>query len=703
MVRWAKDQGIRVGPGRGSAAGSLVNYLIRITAIDPIGYGLLFERFLNEYRTEMPDIDIDFQPERRHEVKEYLISKWGSDYVVDIAAFQSFGFKGVIKDCCRALGISYGEANIATRDIPEPAKLFGVTFEQLEGMIPSVANIFGKYPELKKHCYRLHEQMKGQSVHAAAVIVTNEPAIDLIPMMRTKDGGQATQWSERANAQLISPYGFLKIDMLVTDALDTQANCLKLIEERHGVKIDFEDPKQFPVTESPLKSDDKVVAAFASGANLGVFQFASRGIVNTLREVKPTNLEHIIAVNALFRPGPMDTIPEYVRRKNGLAGSLTIHPDVDEFTENTFGLMIYQEQVMQIFRALGKDVEPSAAAVFLKVVAKGVARDLDGKQKLKKYYDQFAEGCEEKGIPQSAYDETWSQILQMTTYAFNRSHAAGYALQAYQDMWLKQNYPLEFYACLLTTKSESDLIGPVIRESRLWGIKVLGPDINTSDVGFSVDGNAIRFGLLAVKNVGDAAISAIKPLRPFYSYEQFYNTVPKQKVNKRVKEALFDAGAFDTLGARDEWKLDADGTANVTLLDHKLSDAQKAKMEKAVLGHSVTAKADVELYKDLIAARTYTMEELESFDQETDVVVGGEIVNVKEHTTKKGDLMGFVDLSFGTDEFSCTLFTEKYADYQHFLVPGNAVMMAGTWDPERRSILIGTACTAAQLAADLKE
>lgn len=697
MVRWAKDQGIRVGPGRGSAAGSLVNYLIKITAIDPIGYGLLFERFLNEYRTEMPDIDIDFQHDRRDEVKAYLVSKWGSEYVVDIAAFQSFGFKGVIKDVCRALEISYGEAEHATKNIPEASKLFGVDFPQLEGMIPEVEAIFKKYPVLKKHCYRLYGQMKGQSLHAAAVIVTDKPAIDLIPMMRTKAGGMATQWSERANAQLISPYGFLKIDMLVTDALTTQANCIKLIKERHDVDIDFEDPNTFEAVESPLKVEQDVVKAFASGANLGIFQFGSRGIVGLLRDIKPTNLEHIIAANALYRPGALNVAFDYAKRKNGLQSWDLAHEAMREFVGTTYGFMIYQEQVMQIFRVLGKDVQSSAAAVFLKVVAKGIARDLDGKQKLQKYYDIFSEGCEEKGIPKESYDLVWDQILAMTTYAFNRSHAAGYALQAYQDMWLKKHYPLEFYSCLLST--ETDKVPEIIRESKIFGIKVLSPDINTSDVGFTIDGESIRFGLLAVKNVGDAAIQVINPNRPFVSYEDFYERVPKQKVNKNVKKSLLKSGAFDTLGGRDEWSLDDEAM----VVHSTLSIRQKAAGEKEVLGFSVSKKSEVDQYKDLIQERVYSPQELSDLEEETDVIVGGEITKTRIHTTISGNQMLFVDLAFGSDEYNTCFFKKQYQDYEEILVEGAAILVSGVWSPERQSVKADNVCTAAKLSEDLNK
>ena len=246
MVRWAKDQGIRVGAGRGSAAGSLVNYLSRITAIDPIGYDLIFERFLNEYRTELPDIDIDFQDDRRDEVKAYLKSKWGEDYVVDIGAFQSFGHKGVIQDVGRVLNLPYMELKKATDDIPQASKIFGVDLRDISNSIPSVGSLFEKYPELEKHCMRLFGQMKAQSKHAAAVVVTDRPAHDLIPMMRSKEEGMVTQWGERGNAQLISPNGFLKIDCLAVDELSVQQETIDLIKERHG------EPTQLPADFTEL-------------------------------------------------------------------------------------------------------------------------------------------------------------------------------------------------------------------------------------------------------------------------------------------------------------------------------------------------------------------------------------------------------------------------------------------------------------------
>jgi len=698
MVRWAKDQGIRVGPGRGSAVGCLINYLIRITAIDPIGYGLLFERFMNEYRPELPDIDIDFQDDRRDEVKDYLREKWGDEYVVDIAAFQSFGLRAVISDIARVLNVPYPHVRKAADTVPD--KTFGMSVADLEKQSKEVAAFFEKYPEVKKHAYRLHGQIKGLSKHAAAVIVTNQPAIDLIPMMRAKDGSLVTQWSERANGQLISPYGFLKIDALATDALTTQARAIKLIKERHGVDIDFEDIKQFPVMESPDFAEQDVVESFSNGALLGVFQFGnSAGIKALLRDIQPTHLNHIIACNALYRPGTLSNglAQEYAYRKNGKHWKL-IHDAVAPYLSETFGIMVFQEQVMQMYRALGKDVDPNESGIFLKVVSKGIARDLKGKERLQAYYEKFALGCSDLGIPKKAYDEVWSQILQMTTYAFNKSHATGYGFQAYQDKWLKEKWKLEEYSALLTTEStEFKKIPPFIREARNVGVAILPPDINTSDVGFTIDGNSVRFGLLAIKDVAGAAISHIKEYRPFVSYQDFFDRVPKAKVNKKVKKALYEAGAFDSLGGRTQWVLDEDAI----MQDGSLDISTRANLEIERLGVALSRDSDIVQYKEIIKDYSITAKELSDSPDGEEVAIGGEVLNVKEIKTKNGGLMAMAEIGFEQDDFKLTIWPEKYKQYQHLLGIGNAVMALGEWDSERQTTVVNNMCTVKQLAEEV--
>lgn len=683
MVRWAKDQGIRVGPGRGSAVGSLVNYLIRITAVDPIGYGLLFERFLNEHRTSLPDIDVDFQSDKRDLVKQYLHDKWGEDYVVNISAFQSFDFRGAIKDVSRVLNVPFGEVERATKRIPK--KTWEETWESLEGSIKELKEFFEKYPKVKTHAYRLHGQVKGQSEHAGAVIITNKPALDIIPMMRSKGGGMVTQWSERANAQLISPYGFLKIDCLATDSLTTQAETIKRIKENTGREIDLDNQEEFKFLVSPYESDSKVIDIFYSGHNLGIFQFGgSNDIIALLKKIKPENLEHIIAGNALNRPGTLanGVAFEYARRKNGDTFWKIPHESLREYLDTTYGFMIFQEQVMQVFRALAKDASGADADVFLKVVAKGIARDLEGKQKMQKYYDQFVAGCIEKEIDQRTYDEIWSQILEMSTYSFNKSHSSGYGVQAYQDAWLKAYYPLEFYASLLSSKMKASAdpqkkVTQVIKEANVVGIKILPPDINTSDIAFTIDGNSIRFGLQAIKFVGSAAIEEIEKNRPFESYEDFCERVQAKKANSRVKKALVAAGAFDSLGGRSE-----------------LTEEEKSIAEKEFIGFALSTTGS-EKFDNLIS------ETVSSYNG-SGQMLGGEITNIKEINTKKGDKMAFVGVDFGTENYSLTFFPEHYARFHHILSEGNHILALGEYDEERETTVVNNAISASQLELEIK-
>lgn len=691
MVRWAKDQGIRVGPGRGSAAGSLVNYLCRITSIDPIGYGLLFERFLNTYRTELPDIDIDFQDDRRDEVKQYLHDKYGDDYVVNVSSFQSFKPKAAINEVSRVLNIPNHEVRAATGVIPD--LLFEDDLESLEESYPVLKAFFKKYPQVKVHATRLEGQISRQSQHPAAVIITDRPAIDIIPMMRSKDGGMVTQWSERANAQLISPYGFLKIDCLSTDALTMQHLILEKIKERTGREIDFEDVQQFPVIESPYKSDPRVIENFTDGYNVGVFQFASNSIVGLLKHVKPDNLDHVIATNALHRPGTLvnGVAFEYGDRKNGKTYWKLPHQAIKPFVDSTFGFMVYQEQVMQIFRALALDASDADVADFLKVTAKGIARDLGGKQKLQTYYDQFAAGCDEKKIPKKAYDEIWQQILQMTTYSFNKSHSAGYSLQAYQDKWLKTYYPLEFYSSLLTVSMNSSgdsqkKVMKAIREANAVGVKILPPNINTSEEGFSIDGNAIRFGLQAIKYIGREAVEEIKAQRPFESYGDFYDKVEKKKLNKRAKKMLVAAGAFDDLGGRTDWILDEEAM----VIDGSVDEQEKATTEKELMGFSVSGNGNEEKYLKTLA-------EYVSDNMNGDVQIGGEVIGLREITDKNSKKMAFVNLSYNTIEHDVTFFSDAYAEHQHLLTEGNFILVVGHYDQEYKSTVAHKAISVAKL------
>lgn len=695
-VRWAKKNNIRVGAARGSAGGCLINYLIGIIALDPIGYDLLFERFLNEYRTELPDIDIDFQDDRRDEVRDYLVEKYGKDHVVDVASYQSFGLRSVVQDISRVLSIPFMEVKRATDSIPD--KTFGETIESLEQSVSELNSFFQKYPDVRSHAIRLQGQIKGHSRHAAAVIVTDKPAQDLIPMARAKDGGIVTQWTERANAQLLSPNGFLKIDLLSTDGLTIQQKCIELIKERHGVTVDFEDNQQFKVNESPDYAESQVIQFFGKGMNLGIFQFASSGIGGLLKEIKPTHLNHIIAANALYRPGTIANgmTREYAWRKNGKTWTLP-SDKIEPFLRKSYGILCYQEQVVQIVKELGKDFGSAEAAAFLKVVSKGIARDLEGKQKLQKYEKQFKDGCKEKDMNDSETDKVWNEILDLTIYCFNLAHASGYALQAYQDMWLKVNYPMEFYTSLLSIESDSVKISRIIREMKLWGLNASAPDVNTSERGFSINGNTIRYGLRAIKGLGEVAAREIINNRPYESYEDFLEKTPTNKVNKKIKMALLNSGALDCWGARTEWILDdvCDKIPGVQQID------EQVKYEEELLGVSLSRISDLEQYRKILEDRIVKSDVLRDMDDE-EVVLGGEIIKVKEHKTKNGEVMAFLDLSFDDNEYNVTLWPEKYNKYKQYIREGNVVLIKGMWDSKRGNTIANNICTAAQLAGETK-
>jgi len=687
MVRWAKKEGIRVGAGRGSAAGSLVNYLNQVTCLDPIGYGLLFERFLNEYRTELPDIDIDFQKDRRDEVRDYLASKWGKDHVVDVASFTTFGLKAVIQDVCRALSIPFEKARKATNAIPE--KTWGEDLESLEGLVLQLAELFEEYPDVKRHSIRLQGQAKNQSRHAAAVILTNQPAQNLIPTMRAKDGGVVTQWTERANGQIISTYGFLKIDMLSTDGLRIQQKCLDLIDE----DIDFESTEQFPFIANPDLTEPDIIEAFGEGTNLGIFQMSSPIMKNLLKEIKPDSMNNLIAANALIRPGAARK--EFAQRKNGKTWKLPSE-SVGKYLNETYGIVTYQEQIMSIVKELGEDITSEDSAVLLKIVAKGIARDIDTVKKLNNYKERFSKGCLSKGMTKTEANKIWKELTAASAeYSFNKSHAAGYAVQAYQDMWLKKRYPLQYYTALLSV--ETTKIPQIIKEAKAKGIEILPPDINISDRGFTIDGDRIRIGLVAIKGLGDATTREILSYRPFKSYEDMVTRMPTNKMTKARKEVLLGSGAFDCWGGRSKWILNQDASAKIS---GSWNEDEKAKAESELLGLVLSKESDIEKYRSIIQERIVEAEKLENLDDQ-EVLVGGEIVSVKEYKTRNGDTMAFVNLEFDHNEYSLTLWPRFYDDHYSMVREGNIVLVIGDWQKGRQATVVKQLTTAASLAEDL--
>jgi DNA polymerase-3 subunit alpha len=702
MVRWAKSdkplpsvkkedpfakkRPIRVGAGRGSAGASLVLYLTRVTAMDPIGYDLLFQRFMNEFRTELPDVDIDFAHTRRDEVRQYLIETYGQDHVADVISFQSFGMKSVIQAVTRVFDedIQYAEGIRATGDLddysaPEMAALDLESAASLPGH-ERLAGWRDKYPSQWKHACRLEGQIKGQSKHAAAVVITDEPIVNLMPTMRAKDGSIVTQWSARANAELVSKYGFLKIDLLATEGLTVQQECIDLIKERHGITIDFEDPKQFPEVETPV-GEATVVRRFPKGQNLGIFQFGgSGGIIRALREIQPQTIDDLIAANAMYRPGPLQNIPTFAKRKNGQEPWELPHEKAAPVLAKTYGVITFQEQVMQLCIALA-DFEPSAAAVALKVIAKGVARDAEGRAKLDMYRIPWMEGCARNGIDEEGASLLWMAMLEMASYSFNRAHSAGYALQAYQDMWLKTHYPLEFYAALL--KCDPDKAALTVREARSNQIEILPPDINISQDSFVLDGNTIRFGLRGIKHVGEVAGEHILELRPFESLDDWEERIVKKKCNVKVKTALMNCGAFDRWGCRDD-----------------MSAEEKAEHELELIGFAPSQPSELAIYKHVLEAEAALTNPEDVEDGEIINVVG-EITEVKKHKNKKGYDMAFVKLWYEGDEVESVFWQDELRQFDRLLKEGRAVLMRGKWQEERMSLRVFEVMGVREFAEDV--
>lgn len=666
LVRWAREEGIRISSGRGSAAGSLICYLVRITTIDPIAHELLFERFLNPNRKGLPDIDLDFEHERREEVKAHLAEEYGEDRVADIVALGTYGGKSAIKDMSRVLDVPYARANDITKLIPEAKDVGGagnipplnIIYEQSNGM----RDFAKEYPEVWKHALRIEGHIKGIAKHAAGVVLTDRPITDYMPLMRrTGSSDVVTGWSDSAKSPVISDKNFLKLDVLGLDGLSKQGKAIKIIEDNYGKKIDLD---ALEIARNPKAADDDVLELFRKGQTLGIFQFGgSRGIINFLKHTKPDRFEDLIAVNALFRPGPLDggDAFRYGDIKQGKEPPIYWHESVRPFLKKTYGLMVYQEQMQQIVQALG-EFSPSESDDMRKATSKLYRMGkVEAQQFMSKYHDQWIKGCAHNGLSEEEAEDIWEKLLAFGGYSFNRSHSASYALMAYQDAYLKRKYPFAFYTPLLS--SEADL-EPVIREAKNIGIDVKTPDINNSDAEFTTSGNELLYGLLSVKYVGDVAVKEIIENRPYKSIEDFQDKVQRRRCGKRVIENLYWSGAFDSLGARKD-----------------LTTEQKREFEVESLGVALTGTGDSAGYSDIIQERITSEADFENLAEGTGATVGGEIVSVKLHTIKngknKGKNMAFVDISFEENSWDCTFFSYQYNKYESLLSNGNIVLCRG--------------------------
>ncbi len=537
FIRYAREKGVPVGPGRGSAAGSLVAYSLRITDIDPIEHDLIFERFLNEERISPPDIDIDFCENRRGEVIEYVTRKYGRENVAQIITFGTMKAKAVVRDVGRVLDMSYAEVDKIAKMIPFDLKM---TLDKALAESPPLQDAYQKDPRVKELVdisRRLEGTTRHASTHAAGVVISPVPLTDLVPLASFKGGaeGLTTQYDMKG----VERIGLLKMDFLGLRTLTLIDNCVKMVAAQTGERIDID----------LIPTDDlRTYEWFTAGRTSGLFQFESDGMRDILKRFKPDRLEHLTALNALYRPGPMAMIDDVIKRRHGQTKVTYDHPLLEPILSETYGVMVYQEQVMQIASALA-GYTMGEADILRKAMGKKKA-DVMATQK-----DKFIKGSVARGVPDKKAIKIWDHMEQFAGYGFNKSHSAAYAWLAYQTGYLKANYPAYFMAALLTSeRANTDKMVQYLGECRAMGIEVLPPDGNESQMFFTVVGKDIRFGLAAIKNVGEGAVEAILEARvsggPFKSMFDFCERVDLRAVNRRVVESFIKSGSFDSLEKR---------------------------------------------------------------------------------------------------------------------------------------------------------
>ncbi len=548
FINWAKSQGISVGPGRGSGAGSVVAYCVGIVNIDPLRFGLLFERFLNPERVSMPDFDIDFSDVRRGEVIDYVRQKYGEERVAHIATFGTMASRAAIKDAARVLDVPFAESDKVSKLIPV---IMGrsVRIDDALRDVPELRELYDQgassYIDVAK---ALEGLTRHASVHAAGVVIARDPVTDLAPVFRAGDGPTVAQYDMSSIEEL----GFVKMDFLGLRTLSFIEAAMRIIKESRGLDI---DPDSLP------HDDPKVFELLSQGDAAGVFQFEGAGMVDTLRKLKPTRIQDLIAVNSLYRPGPMENIPTYIRRHHALekvdytdfpGSKHLLAPILDE----TYGIPVYQEQVMQIVQAVA-GFTLGQADIMRRAMGKKKADEMERQRAV------FRDGARGNGVDPAEADRIFDLLERFASYGFNKSHAAAYVLLSYQTAWIKAHFPVEFAAALLTVeRGDSDKVAQYVSDARHMGVEVLPPDINQSRADFTPDGEVVRFGLYGIKNVGEAAVDQVLAERrrggPYKDLFDFCARVDTTLVNKRAVEFLVKAGAFDhlALGAGPDATLD---------------------------------------------------------------------------------------------------------------------------------------------------
>lgn len=708
FITAAKDLGVAVGPGRGSAAGSAVAYCIGITNIDPIKYRLLFERFLNPERVSMPDMDIDFDDNGRQRVIDYVVQKYGRNQVAQIITFGTMAPKMAVKDVSRALGVPLIEANAIAKLIPENP---GMTFARAYEMNKDLVLMKEKASPLILKTLRVAETLEGCSrhtgVHAAGIIIAPSDIREYIPVSKNKDSDLfVTQYS----GKYIESAGMLKMDFLGLKTLSILKDAIRFIKQNHGVEIDLD--------KIPL-DDAKTLELFQRGEMTGVFQFESKGMREYLKLLKPTNIEDLIAMNALYRPGPMGNIPEYIARKHGRSPVVYPHAMIKDILEPTFGIMVYQEQIMQVAQKMA-NYTLGSADLLRKAMGKKNAAEMQ------KHRAIFSEGAMKNGTTEQEASDIYDTMEKFAEYGFNRSHSVAYAVIAFQTSYLKAHYPAEFMASALTHNMTSvEEMQKFLSDCKRLGIKTLGPDINESEEVFSVKNGAIRFALTAVKGVGEAAVNSLMEERntngPFKGIFDLAKRIGGKGVNKKLLEALIYAGGFDcfTNVHRAQYFATPTGekvnmiekafkyasgntngkkTTGSSLFGDIVHDApkepefpqvehlnqfEKLHKEKEVTGIFLSGHPLEDYMREVEKFRTCPINQIDNFRNQ-DVTLIGLITEVNHRTAQNGNPFGSFKLEDFESEMTVTVFGKTYIETnKYFQHPDMMVMVRGKYTERR--------------------
>ena len=605
FIKYAKDHGIAVGPGRGSAAGSIVSYCLEITNIDPIRYQLLFERFLNPERVTMPDIDVDFCFERRQEVIDYVVRKYGKDRVVQIVTFGTLAARGVIRDVGRVMDLPYAFVDSIAKMIPQE---LNITIDKALQMNPELRKTYENDPQVKlliDMCKRLEGLPRHSSMHAAGVVIGQREIDDFVPLSRASDGSITTQFTMTTLEEL----GLLKMDFLGLRTLTVIQNAVQLAKSKNP-ELDMDQIDY---------NDKQVLSYIGTGKTDGIFQLESGGMKGFMKELKPNSLEEIIAGISLYRPGPMDFIPQYIRGKND-AGSITYDcPQLEPILAPTYGCIVYQEQVMQIVRDLA-GYTLGRSDLLRRAMSKKKGDVMQKERQIFVYGDEEngVPGCIKNGIDEKTANKIYDEMIDFAKYAFNKSHAAAYAVVSYQTAYLKYYYPVEYMAALMTSVIENpSKVAEYIYACRQMNIQILSPDINRGIGNFSVDGNNIRYGLTAIKSIGRPVIASIIEDRdefgPFKNLEDFISRMSvKDGLNKRAIEHLIKSGALDCLGGTRKQFM----SIYVQIVDHVNQEKKYAMTGQMTLFDMVGEEEKEQFEIKLPDVGEYSKENLLAFEKE---------------------------------------------------------------------------------------